>query len=400
MADIASFLDTSILHEKKPVTFKALSRALQLHVNTAKQALYDYASTQESVVAVYCVSGIMENKSKSVALVSQADLEDAKHQFEHVTGMHVYCLMPSSPKGVAPLVQANHDLAQIDMENRIKSGMIRNKLIEKRAPAKQSAASSAVPPKPAPAHAPKPSPLTAPKQPAPSKTTKPAKSARATKPEPATKRKGTLNFDGHKTKKQAIASSDTEKPMPSATRKPQVIQESDEDNDDEDEEEDEEALDARLARSATLQSKDDFFSDDDEDVNEDKDKKMVEDAEDHEMRDAQPTTPEFKPSLENASDKDDNDDVPGAAATSPSNISSSVQRRKVQKKKTYKNDQGYLVTEDVWEWEEVPQETMASNASPTPAEKTSTPETSRNTPSSNKKAPAEQRSLLSFWGKR
>ncbi|ORX43205.1 hypothetical protein DM01DRAFT_1387187 [Hesseltinella vesiculosa] len=376
MAEIISYLDTTIQHEKKTITFKGLSRAMNLHVNVAKQALYDYAASHQDLTAVYSVSGSLENKSFLVKLSTANDLNDTKHLFQKVLGVHVYCILPNMPKDAAPLVQANHDLANASIDDRFEQGMIRNKAITLRSKSTVKAAPPASTPPTTSQPAPK--PVSNPVLNKASKTTSPASAkpitqtkatAKATTP---AKRKATLTFDGHKAKKQAVQEKVNDD-KPTTSRKVRTIQESDE----EEEEEDEESLDARLARSATLQNNDDFFSDDEDDVK------------DHDMNDAQPKSPE--PAAQPSSPVE-------TTELSETTSAPGVRRRKIQRKKTYKNEQGYLVTEMVSDWEEVPEEDVPSTSAK-PVQKPAPAPTSKKS-SGSKKTNTEQRSLLSFWGKR
>jgi hypothetical protein len=59
------------------------------------------------------------------------------------------------------------------------------------------------------------------------------------------------------------------------------------------------------------------------------------------------------------------------------------------------------VTEDTWEWEEVDAETLAAPKKTAASKpKTSPAAPSAKKSATTKKAPGEQKSLLSFWGKR
>lgn len=74
-------------------------------------------------------------------------------------------------------------------------------------------------------------------------------------------------------------------------------------------------------------------------------------------------------------------------------------KRKVLKKKHYKDEKGFLVTEDVYEWEshsedEVTEPVLKRKAPPVSPSKTDSKKTAR------KGGPADQKSLLSFWGKK
>lgn len=74
-------------------------------------------------------------------------------------------------------------------------------------------------------------------------------------------------------------------------------------------------------------------------------------------------------------------------------------KRKVLKKRHYKDEKGFLVTEDAYEWEsysedETSEPILKRKAPP------SSPAKNESKKSAKKGGAADQKSLLSFWGKR
>ncbi|CAO3609145.1 unnamed protein product [Cunninghamella blakesleeana] len=394
MVNFKSFLNTTVLEEKKPVTYKCLSRNLNINVNLAKQALYQYAISEPTVTAIYCITGTLEEKTTSIQLVESNKLEDAKQRYLQISSIHVYSIMPYQPKDLSVLTIANKDIMDTSREDRIRNGLIRNNGIEMETANLQNKTTKPIVNTQISTHT---------KQQSKTVTTlndSTKSHSKSSKSIPA-KRKGTLSFEnmGSKSKKTV-----TEKPSPTKeTPKPQpetkkrVIKSIQESDDDEDEDEDEESLDARLARSATIQVND-IFSDDDDEVMED-DSKSIKNVKNEK---------EASPDMDIDIDHDDDHIKKNTKSSALSNEDEDHEatpgktRRKVEKKKTYKNERGFLVTETVWEWEEV--ETDAENKEATKSPSSLSISPSSQQPKSAKKSmnskKTEQKSLLSFWGKK
>lgn len=99
-------LEEWILEENKVVTYKYLSRSLKVHVNVAKQMLFNFVETKKSgstplLGIVYLVSGMVENKDAAdddvtesstlkVLLVKEKDLKDVLSKFSKVHSQHIY----------------------------------------------------------------------------------------------------------------------------------------------------------------------------------------------------------------------------------------------------------------------------------------------------------------------
>jgi len=101
-------LEEWILEENKVVTYKFLSRSLKVHVNVAKQMLFNFVETKKSsstplLGIVYLLSGMVENKdveksaddvtessTLKVLLVKEKDLKDVLSKFSKVHSQHIY----------------------------------------------------------------------------------------------------------------------------------------------------------------------------------------------------------------------------------------------------------------------------------------------------------------------
>ncbi|TVY43253.1 DNA polymerase delta subunit [Lachnellula subtilissima] len=138
MADYRSYLAASILTEDKVVTYRLLSRALKVHVNAAKEMLYDFHSQQNAkkpraVHATYLVSGTKRKETPvvtnggakkdgeddymqsspfmsssvpqpeedtgetsvlTISLVREEELDDLRSQYEKISAIHIYSLEP------------------------------------------------------------------------------------------------------------------------------------------------------------------------------------------------------------------------------------------------------------------------------------------------------------------
>ncbi|KAK3944804.1 hypothetical protein QBC46DRAFT_455861 [Diplogelasinospora grovesii] len=126
------YLAENVLHEDKVVTYRLLSRALEVHVNTAKQMLFDFHRTENqkrpgSVHATYLVYGIRRSDRTSsqqsedgdidmmnvppngealsetvptstLTLVEEGDLPTVLAEYEEVSSIHVYSIGPHVSK--------------------------------------------------------------------------------------------------------------------------------------------------------------------------------------------------------------------------------------------------------------------------------------------------------------
>ncbi|PHH92389.1 hypothetical protein CDD83_7570 [Cordyceps sp. RAO-2017] len=69
MDEHQKFLADRLLSDEQPITYRALSRVLDVHVNTAKRILYDFHQYQnslraDSVHATYLLYGVKSAKSQ------------------------------------------------------------------------------------------------------------------------------------------------------------------------------------------------------------------------------------------------------------------------------------------------------------------------------------------------
>jgi len=102
-------LEEWIEEEDHVVTYKYISRNLKVHVNVAKQMLYNFVESRKSsgskLGVVYLVSGLISRKEgedeanagscQKVVLVKEKDLEGVKAKFTEVLSEHIYSVQKS-----------------------------------------------------------------------------------------------------------------------------------------------------------------------------------------------------------------------------------------------------------------------------------------------------------------
>ncbi|KAH8929310.1 hypothetical protein BT69DRAFT_257389 [Atractiella rhizophila] len=142
MKDIPTYLKRKVLGDGETVTYRALSREFDIHVDTAKQHLNDFYSkykddTDVSLSATWYLSGVlcstekkdpnamevdgtgstMDSSSKAeglqrigVFLVKGSDLEEKSKAFTNVTSQHIHALHPAPLNDLRVLSVANLSL--------------------------------------------------------------------------------------------------------------------------------------------------------------------------------------------------------------------------------------------------------------------------------------------------
>ncbi|CAG8254077.1 unnamed protein product [Penicillium nalgiovense] len=425
---------------RNQVTYRLLSRALKVHANRAKQILFEFhrnenAKKPQTVHATYVISGIqkapepaptnghaddedemiqsspylpssMPNqdatsdsfRTASIVLAREEDLQDAKSTFQSISTIHVYSLQPTALPDLNVLVDANREISSTHgqddpLECGKQWGMIQNRNVKRRTGARP-------PPPAAPAvkapgaKASKPStestvPAKRPlqKEASPSKTeatksdepkSEPsAANSQTSKPSgkaaPA-KQKGNLFSSFAKAKPKTKASAPAE---PAASSAEDVVL------DDASEEEAEELFPDSTDKvaAATRENRKE---------REDKLKKMMDEdddddeADDEEMPDAdeeprEPTPAEQPPPSKPAELKEEVT-VQGGRRRG---------KRQVMKKKTVKDEEGYLVTREEATWESF------SEDEPVPKKKPAV-----NVPKAKAGKAAGQGNIMSFFGKK
>ncbi|KAJ8067777.1 hypothetical protein OCU04_003378 [Sclerotinia nivalis] len=199
MADFRSYLAASILTEDKVVTYRLLSRVLKVHVNAAKEMLFEFHRVQNAkkpgtIHATYLIAGTKRKQAPtaievekdgedyympsspfvgssmpqpdggtgqgsilSITLAREEDLDTIRSQFEHISSIHIYSLGPHPLKEIQLLSDSTREIQTLlksedPFESYHKYGIITNPNAKRRtrkAPPIAANAPTAVPTRPA-----------------------------------------------------------------------------------------------------------------------------------------------------------------------------------------------------------------------------------------------------------
>ncbi|CAG8949317.1 hypothetical protein HYFRA_00004943 [Hymenoscyphus fraxineus] len=460
MADYKSYLAARILTEDNAVTYRLLSRVLKVHVNDAKEMLYDFHRSQNqkkpgSVHATYLVSGTKRKEDPpatiggvkdedgddymqsspfmgssmlqpeqdqgtgassvlEITLVREEDLEKLRSEYEQINSIHIYSLEPNPLKDLQILSDVTRELQELcASEDALESlptyGAITNPSAKRRAtrkppPPPAATQSKPAPPKSKPAEA-KPLPKKEEPKSQPStakdffgkggKTKEPTKpkggaasasSKESTPNPPALKKESSSLFKSFakakpKAKPEAEESSAAASPAEDSPMKDVI---SSDDDDDEPfipappKEEIDRNRRQRKEREEALRK---MMEDDDEEEDEPSPATKVAEPDEEEEKEAPKTKSKSKSPSE---EKEEPPVVSGGRRHG---------RRRVLKKKTVKDEDGYLVTKEEMAWESFSEDEPV--AKPKPKPQTSTAATKK-----KPVAKAGQGSIMSFFGKK
>ncbi|KAI8915292.1 DNA polymerase subunit Cdc27 [Powellomyces hirtus] len=138
-------LETALLHEKRVVTYKWLSRKLMVDVNAAKSLLYDFYETPRPVTlhATYYLQGEpKEGGGLRCELAPQERLSEAKAAFKKYS-VHMYSLQPCPLKDKNVLFSVDFEVAQNDTVETMRAcRLIQNNEVEHRIQRQVAAAST------------------------------------------------------------------------------------------------------------------------------------------------------------------------------------------------------------------------------------------------------------------
>ncbi|XP_008432145.1 DNA polymerase delta subunit 3 [Poecilia reticulata] len=126
-------IDEYVNDHNKIVTYKWLSLTLGVHVNTAKQMLYHYLEhkrkeSSPQLHATYLVSGKLEDKGQTchkVSVVREEQLEDFKSKMSLVVSVHVYSVQKALLKDSGPLYSVDYDAIKDNLKNCSRHSAIR-----------------------------------------------------------------------------------------------------------------------------------------------------------------------------------------------------------------------------------------------------------------------------------
>ncbi|XP_011299647.1 DNA polymerase delta subunit 3 [Fopius arisanus] len=100
---LAGYIDD----DDKLVTYKWLSKELEVHVNTAKAILEDYweRHKNDGIVATVMLIGHTKDAAIRVEVVKESDLEEASKKYDKIISQHLYSLQKTLPN-IETLVNA------------------------------------------------------------------------------------------------------------------------------------------------------------------------------------------------------------------------------------------------------------------------------------------------------
>ncbi|KER00198.1 hypothetical protein AUEXF2481DRAFT_156 [Aureobasidium subglaciale EXF-2481] len=435
--DYVEYLSENVLNDGQTVSYRTLSRALRVHNNVAKQMLYQFHHSQNekqsnSLDATYLINGLQtivpkqaedtatESQSESqethayqatcLLLVDEHELDHAKSTFDQVLSIHVYSIQPGKINDLHVLTECNRAImataAKEDLLETYKQyGVIQNGQVKRRAMRTQqhSKQASAQKPEPLVSATKSAKPMFASARPtasdAPNKTTTSNESTPAssqpsqTSAKPAATKPATLKREGSslfkafaKAKPKKTQSQTTESSAePTPTAEPVETEDeamhdlSDEEADDEDTA----MLDEGAITETGGKSKKE---------REDELRRMM-DMEDAPMAEA----PNKTIAAEDSGAAQDESDVQLQATEEPVEtvtVSDGRRRgrRRVMKKKTVQDEEGYLVTREEPGWESFSEEEPA----PKKAKLASAPAAAK----TKKAAPKGQGNIMSFFSKK
>ncbi|KAJ9149074.1 DNA polymerase delta subunit 3 [Pleurostoma richardsiae] len=426
MDEYKKYLAEQILTEDKVITYRYLSRALKVHVNTAKQMLYDFYKWQNdkrpgAVHATYLVYGTkkveetnghiqhdgdvemtssmpeVESLAEEVpvftlSMVAEDKLNDVLSQYEHVSALHVYSLGPQPVKdwqllsdaarSTSEFAAANDSEASRKIFGSIISPYVRRRERKGAASAAQPAATAKIKDEPKVKEEAAPTPPG--KEAAASAASSAASSAVTKKSTPGLKRGGS----GGIMQSFAKAAAMPKKPKSSQPATPSAAEDSgsmqalsDDGEDDstampEPQEETATARNRRKEREAEL-------------------RRMME--EDDEEPEETPDTPMEEPEEEPPAEPEPEKEPEPAEVVSSTGDGRKRGKRRVMRKKQILDDQGYLVTIQEPGWE-----SFSEDETPAPPKKkaeTSAPSSQSAKP--KKSGPkGSQGSIMSFFSKK
>ncbi|XP_072466955.1 DNA polymerase delta subunit 3 isoform X2 [Notamacropus eugenii] len=127
-------IDEFVTDQNKIVTYKWLSYTLGVHVNQAKQMLYDYVERKRKensgaqLHVTYLVSGNFVQNGNSchkVAVVREDKLEAVKSRLAVTASIHVYSVQKAMLKDSGPLFNTDYDILKTNLQSCSKFSAIR-----------------------------------------------------------------------------------------------------------------------------------------------------------------------------------------------------------------------------------------------------------------------------------
>ncbi|XP_026547404.1 DNA polymerase delta subunit 3-like [Notechis scutatus] len=119
-------IDEFVTDQNRVVTYKWLSFTLGVHVNQAKQMLYDYIERKRKENAgaqlhvTYLLAGNLVQNGHTyhkVAVVREDKLEAMKSKFSTLASVHVYSIQKAQLRDSSPLFNTDYDILKANLEN-------------------------------------------------------------------------------------------------------------------------------------------------------------------------------------------------------------------------------------------------------------------------------------------
>ncbi|KAJ1531577.1 hypothetical protein ONE63_000249 [Megalurothrips usitatus] len=333
-------LEEFVLDEDKIVTYKWLSKTLNIHVNQSKQLLFAFCSNksrQESVTATYLLAGRLRSTGENhVTVIGEEKYLEVKSSFDSLTSEHVYSVQKvRKTPSQSILYTADSQTVDVKEDGITRLGAIRCKESVRRAAEELALLRINVPlPSSAPAVSkakqPAPAPVKEPERVSPKKS--PVKSDKIGKDAAGkdSKAKGGLAamFAAQTSKASGKATAAPAKATKDSKQKRSRTKDK--------KEKDDPKKRKRIVVQESDSSDDDMFA-----------------GEEEEEEKAPSREPSPVPVLEAQALESDDDEIVPPTPTVESNNSNGRRRRKrkVTKDKTFMDDDGYVVTEKVTEYE-------------------------------------------------
>ncbi|XP_031950641.1 DNA polymerase delta subunit 3 isoform X2 [Corvus moneduloides] len=127
-------IDEFVTDQNRVVTYKWLSYTLGVHVNQAKQMLYDYVERKRKensgaqLHVTYLVAGnLLQNGHvcHKVAVVREDKLEAMKSKLSTIASVHVYSIQKALLKDSSPLYNTDYDIVKTNLQHCSKFSAIR-----------------------------------------------------------------------------------------------------------------------------------------------------------------------------------------------------------------------------------------------------------------------------------
>ncbi|XP_014817219.1 PREDICTED: DNA polymerase delta subunit 3 isoform X2 [Calidris pugnax] len=127
-------IDEFVTDQNRIVTYKWLSYTLGVHVNQAKQMLYDYVERKRKensgaqLHVTYLVAGSLIQNGHvchKVAVVREDKLEAMKSKLSTLASVHVYSIQKALLKDSGPLYNTDYDIVKANLHNCSKFSAIR-----------------------------------------------------------------------------------------------------------------------------------------------------------------------------------------------------------------------------------------------------------------------------------